>query len=281
MANTTVVKSKKGKIKVRYNPGEYPEAVNDFVSTVKAACEQHGGVFQHAWMDEVHIQLDYIFDHSEATLQRHFPGAKGSWREAKLTHLTINHPKDKSYISAIHLQGIAAKSDPTFKPLKDAVDQLRAQINVTAPKHRAVKISAIKQPEYIHRDQVKWLLIGAGATDVTFVTTDQDITYGVKVEGKYNGVAFRVLVYHQFSGSLNQNCSKRSVVWEMQGESDPRIEWLRKTVDVGIESNKRLQQAAARYANGKDLAAEKLTAKFSDFVIVEEPSATEFGTFGY
>src|SRR5277367_1301718 len=217
MTNSSVVKSKKGKVKTPYDPNEYPERVNTFVSTTKVTCEHLGGIFQNAWMGEIHIQLDYIFDRSIATnVTEPTPSTtvKSNTRETKLSHVTINQPKDKSQVTAIHLQGIAAKDDPAYQPLKDAIDQLRAQITVTSPTLRAVKISAIKQPDYNPCEQVKSLLMGAGATDVTLANVEHNIAYGVKLEGKYNDTSFCVLVYHQFSGSLNQNPETRSAVWE-------------------------------------------------------------------
>jgi hypothetical protein len=215
-------------------------------------------------MGEIHIQLDYIFDRSIATnVTEPTPSTtvKSNTRETKLSHVTINHPKDKSQVTAIHLQGIAAKDDPAYQPLKDAIDQLRAQITVTSPTLRAVKISAIKQPDYIHCEQVKSLLMGAGATDVTLANVEHNIAYGVKLEGKYNDTSFCVLVYHQFSGSLNQNPETRSAVWEKPDEDDPRIVWLRRTLDTGIESNKCLQRKAASEASEADLVTERLTSK--------------------
>ena len=100
--------------------------------------------------------------------------------------------------------------------------------------------------------------MGAGATDVAFVNLEHDIAYGVKVVGNYNGVLFRVLVYHQISGALNPNPRKRSAVWEKPGENDPRIEGLRMTLDMGIESNKVLQHVTIGQV---DRTPEKLSAK--------------------
>ena len=269
MTNNSIIKSNKGKPKIPYDPNEYPKSVNDFVSTAKATCAHLGGKFHNAWMDEIHIQLDYTFEPPPivpTSQPRRSERVKANTREEKLTHVTINHPKDKSQVTAIHLQGIAAKDDPAYTRLKNDIDHLRAQIKT---KVRALEISAIKQPGYIHRDQVKWLLLGAGATDVEFVTIDFENAYGVKVQGKYNGVAFCVLVYHQFNGALNQNPVKRCAVWEKPVEDNPQIELLRRTLDAGIESNKLLQRKAASLISKVDLRAEKLSAKIGQISLVK------------
>lgn len=263
MANNAVVASKKGKTKVPYKPDEYPDSVKDVVSSAKAICVAHGGTFQNAWMDTTHIQLEYLFDTNHATLNGQMNGhtngtangvaksTKGT-QKGKASYIVLNHPADKSHVTRVHPQGAAAKDDPEFDPLKRSLDSL----NGTTPIVRST--AAVMQSNYMHRDQVRWLLMGAGATDVGFVNLDHDIAYGVKVVGNYNGVLFRVLVYHQISGALNTNPKKRSAVWEKPGESDPRIEGLRMTLDMGIESNKALQ----RVTTGRvDLTPEKLTAK--------------------
>src|SRR5271170_5768702 len=127
MTNNSPVNSKKGKPKIPYDPKEYPDCVNDFVSTAKATCARLHGNFQNAWMGEKHIQLDYFFDYPIETngtpaQPRRSARIKANTREDKLTHVMINHYKDKSKVTAIHLQGVAAKDHPTFKPLKDDID---------------------------------------------------------------------------------------------------------------------------------------------------------------
>ena len=167
-------------------------------------------------------------------------------------YIVLNHPDDKSYISRVHPQGVAAKDDPDFDSLKRSLDD----INTTTPIVRST--AAVSQSNYMHRDQVRWLLMGAGATDVAFVSLEHDVAYGVKVVGNYNGVLFGVCVYHQISGALNPNPKRRSAVWKKPGDIDPRLEGLRTTLDMGIECNKVLQHLTTGRI---DLTPEKFTAK--------------------
>jgi len=251
--------SKKGKAKVRYNPSDYPHSVNDVVESAKACCDTHGGTFQNAWMDRSHIQLEFLFDARNTTVNGHAESAMAGLK-GKTVFITLNHPEDKSQITRIHPQGAGAKDDPDLKPLRHSLETLDATVRNLTP-------SDTKQTEYMNRDQVQWLLKGAGATDVQFVSIEHDIGYGVKVQGKYNGVFFCVLVYHQSSGLLNPNPKIRSAVWETPRENDDRISGLRKTLDMGIQSNMALQQSAVMTNGRVDLRAEKLTAKIGQMTL--------------
>ena len=261
--NTAVTTSKKGIPKVPYESQSYPTPVNNLISSIRELCENtHNGIFQNAWMAEKHIQLEYIFE--DGLLKTTKSGNK-----FKLSWIMLNHPKDKSCISACHIQGMVAK-DRVGTMIKASIDELRAQFNSNSPP-RTVIIGSIKQHDYIHRDQMSWLLQGAGATNVSFVPIENEVVYGVKLTGNFNGVSFRVIVYKKFSGALNQKNSKRSAVWEQPHEDDPRIQPFRRTLDAGIESNKYLQRQTALLSSANDSlpSAEKLTTMFTTMVIVD------------
>lgn len=265
-----MVQSKSGNEKIPYDPTEYQQKINDMVDRTRDLCETtFGAVFQHAWVGNNYIQLEYLFDlphdRTESSSTTTSTSPEQSLKPMTV-YVMLYYRGAKSFISSTDVQGIAAK-DHCLQELKHSVDQLRAEESMNSPP-RTVRIPAVKQADYDHSRIIKSLLEGAGAVNVHSVPLANNISYGLKFEGEYGDEPFRVCVYHKFSGAFNQKGKKRSAVWENPTENDERIRWLREALDAGIQSHKYLQRRQASSMNQNPPSPKGLTAKLAQTVIL-------------